>query len=368
MLPPPQYCNGYGVHIDAHFEGGNFYRCSIDADGTAQIDIRPEDERINPSPWFALRVSSSRPQAVQLNFDFADDKARYWPKISYDGRHWQALDTGQVSFIDDRRRMTVSIPARRTVFWLAAQEVLTAGWYDDWLLEMADNDGIDVALLGSSVQGRPLMVASTANKPEFVVLLGRQHPPEVTGALAMRPFVQTVLGDTSLAVRFRERYQLLIAPLINPDGVALGHWRHNVEGIDLNRDWGPFTQPETAAFHALLQTHTSRGARPALMLDFHSTHNSLFYTQLPSDFATAPDFATSWLARSRLRLPDYEFSHEARARSTQANTKNWFFGTYGIPAITYEIGDEVARDDITRSSVVFAEEFMRLLLEAPLPY
>ena len=79
--PPPQYCSGAGVHIDAHFDGGNFYRCSIAANGSAQIDIRPEDERINPSPWFALRVSSAQPEALQLTFDFADDKARYWPKI-----------------------------------------------------------------------------------------------------------------------------------------------------------------------------------------------------------------------------------------------------------------------------------------------
>ena len=31
---------------------------------------------------------------------------------------------------------------------------------------------------------------------------------------------------------------------MNPDGVDLGHWRHNAGGIDLNRDWSVYNQKE----------------------------------------------------------------------------------------------------------------------------
>ena len=104
---------------------------------------------------------------------------------------------------------------------------------------------------------------------------------------------------------------------------------------------------------------------PSLMLDFHSTRESLLYTQLPEDFDDQPDFATIWLEQARGRLPDYPFKHDARAVSGQANSKNYFFGRYGIPAITYELGDEVDRGAIRSSSVVFAEEMMRVLLAMP---
>jgi len=100
-----------------------------------------------------------------------------------------------------------------------------------------------------------------------------------------------------------------------------------------------------------------------LMLDFHSTKSSLFYTQLPEEFDEPIDFATAWLSRSRERLPDFEYKHDPRGPSGQANTKNYFFSRYGIPAITYEIGDEVDRLQITSTTPVFAEEMMRLLLE-----
>ena len=65
------------------------------------------------------------------------------------------------------------------------------------------------------------------------------------------------------------------------------------------------------------------------------------------------------------RLPEFEFKHDARAHSGQANTKNYFYDTYGIPAITYELGDETDRALILETSPVFAEEMMRTLLEVP---
>jgi len=141
------------------------------------------------------------------------------------------------------------------------------------------------------------------------------------------------------------------------------HWRHNVNGVDLNRDWGPFSQPETQSVARLLAEMKEQNVAPKLMLDFHSTRSSLFYTQMPDDFNETEDFATIWLNRSRERLQDFEFRHDPRPPSGQDNTKNYFFSRYGIPAITYEIGDEVDRQDIAETTPVFAEEMMRLMLE-----
>ena len=179
----------------------------------------------------------------------------------------------------------------------------------------------------------------------------------------MRSFVGAVLGDSALARSFRDRYSVIIIPLINPDGVALGHWRHNVNGVDLNRDWGTFTQPETQSVARLLESIERAGVSLELMLDFHSTRKNTFYTQLPEESASPVDFATAWLGRAKERLPDFEFKHDARARSGQANTKNYFFDTYGIPAITYELGDETDRQAIYDSTPVLAEEMMRAMLE-----
>ena len=106
--------------------------------------------------------------------------------------------------------------------------------------------------IGRSVEGRPIRALHVnPEAPRHVLVLGRQHPPEVTGALALIPFVERLLAkridacaQAEPTCALFEQHGFMVAPNLNPDGVARGHWRHNLGGVDLNRDWGAFTQPE----------------------------------------------------------------------------------------------------------------------------
>lgn len=366
VAPTNRFCENDYFLIDAQFEAGNFDACQVMEDGGFSITVLPEDSPpINNSPWYAFRVSPKRAGEVTVNLQIVDGDARYWPKISTDGRLWRPLDTSDVTRSEARDSFQFRLDVGESTLWVAAQELLTTAWYDSWIQELAAHDDIATRLLGRSVEGRPIHVAVTANRPEVVVLLGRQHPPEVTGAMAMHAFVDTVLGDSALAREFRDRFAIIIVPLMNPDGVVHGHWRHNVNGVDLNRDWGPFTQPETRSILPVLDTLDELGSNIRLMLDFHSTRSNLFYTQPVEESELAGNFASIWLSRAQQRLPNHEFTHDANETSEQANSKNYFFRRYGIPAITYELGDETDRNEIVRASPVFAQEMMRLLLEYP---
>jgi len=367
-LPSPasRYCQAEGLLIDAQFEGGSFSSCKIADETTAHLVIRPEDEPpINQSPWYAFRVTSTKAARIRMRVEFEDGYARYWPKLSTDGHSWRRAADEEAGVVDDGEALEITLDAGSPGVFVAAQELIVNSYYEEWVREISDSENAQVSLLGHSVMGRPVHVAQTTPRKEAVYLIGRQHPPEVAGALAMRAFVRTVLADSELARSFRRRYSVVIIPLINPDGVALGHWRHNVNGVDLNRDWGPFTQPETRGVERLIRRLDAAGVRPALMLDFHATRDSLFYTQLAEESSWTIDFATEWFARFRKRRPQFTFKHDARPRSGQANTKNFFFDRYRIPAITYEIGDEEDRSVIRDTTPVFAEEMMRLLLEYP---
>jgi predicted deacylase len=75
-----------------------------------------------------------------------------------------------------------------------------------------------------------------------------------------------------------ERFRFLIVPELNLDGIAQGHWRTNAGLKDLNRDWGPFEQPETRAVRNALFDLIEVGARPMLLLDFHATRRTVLYT------------------------------------------------------------------------------------------
>ncbi len=361
-----RYCQSDAILLDTHFEGGNFHSCEATGDENFTIRIVPEDAPpINVSPWYAFRVSPKRAANAELNFTFEDGYARYWPKFSLDGENWERAPESAVSFSEDNTQMTLRVNLTEKPLYIAGQELLTHKYFEQWLTELADQPGTTARAIGASAEGRPIVMASTTQRPEVILLLGRAHPPEITGTLAMRPFLNVLLGDTELARSFRQRFMLVTVPLLNPDGVARGHWRHNVSGVDLNRDWGIFSQPETQSVAAEIEKIDQRGQQIKMMLDFHSTMENLFYTQIPEESHTPVDFASAWLGASRDRLPGYEFKHDARPTSEQANSKNYFHTRYKIAAITYELGDETDRAEIERVTPIFAEEFMRAMLELP---
>ena len=204
----------------------------------------------------------------------------------------------------------------------------------------------------------------TKDKP-YVVLIGRQHPPEVTGALALMPFVEETLSQDKLSTAFLEKFNLLIVPLVNPDGVVAGNWRFNMGGTDLNRDWGPFRQPETRAVRDAFKRFETGQDRIAFFLDFHSTWRNLLYTQTDEEPTIPPMFTKKWVEAVDKRLDDkvYKFTREPRAVSERPISKNYIYELYGVPAITYEVGDATPRKAIDESARVFAEEMMVLLLE-----
>ncbi len=362
-------CANGALTFDAHFEGGRLDQCEFTADDVVELTFRAEDYRVSDAfAWFSFRVAADGPREITIKLHFPDSYARFWPKLSADGHNWIRAPEDGVERSDVGKSMTLTLDVDETGLWVSAQELLTSRYYDDWLVQLDGHFELETEVIGESALGRPIHLASSGDKPEAVLLFGRQHPVEVPGAIAMREFVDVVMGNSDLAREFRERYMLVILPLLNPDGVALGHARHNAGLTDLNRDWGPFTQPETQAVAALLQDLGARGVAPRLVLDFHATKmwpTMIFYTQTPDDDARPRRFSSRWLDSVDERIDNFEFKHDPRPPSGQGNVKNYFFKRYGIPAITYEMGDEVDRTAIIEHTPVFAEEMMRTMLEAP---
>ncbi len=364
--PDASRCESSQFSIDTNFEAGALDKCKARSDGSFDITIRQEDRKVVvDQPWFAFRITSKSSGELKLRLHFPEAYARYWPKLSGDGETWTRVPEAAVDVSKSKKEMQITIDVEAGQSWIAAQELLTSQWYDEWLATLADHKEIKTAVIGQSIDGRAIKLAKTANKPEVVLLIGRQHPAEVPGAMAMRDFVDVVMDDTELARQFRQRFCVLIVPFLNPDGVANGHWRHNSGQTDLNRDWGVFKQPETRAVAALLSGLDKLEMEPRLMLDFHATKFTdtlLFYTQASEEETDPAKFDANWFANVRERLPDFEFVHDPRPSATNPNTKGYFYRTYGIPAFTYELGDEADRDELHATTPIFAEEMMRELL------
>lgn len=355
-----------GVVITSDFPGGRLNDCRQVSSMVYEVTIHPENTPINNSAWYAFQLSAEKPQRIRLRFRYQNGSHRYWPKISRDGRNWKQLDDAAIRSISaDGAEIELQAGPQR--LWIAAQELLSLEESRAWQSRLAEKSFVSKTVLGHSLQGRAIekLEIGRQSAGNCVFIISRQHPPEISGTIGMRHFVETIAGPSELARRFRRSFVTVVVPVVNPDGVAHGHWRHNAAGVDLNRDWGPFHQRETRALRdELLTIKFDRQRELRLFLDFHSTYRDVFYTQPTSSDGASGRFTTRWLTAIDGRFPDYEVNRDGSHGLDSTTSKNWVHKTFDIPAITYEFGDESDRDRIRRIAYAAAEEMMRLMLEA----
>lgn len=365
---PVLSCDFGDVHIDLSFSSARLNSCKQTGDAIFSVSTAPENVPINPSPWYAFKLYAENPQDITVYLHYPLSRHRYLPKISSDGVNWRPIAEQDFQLLFDGNAIKMRLDVGPQALWVAAQEIVDNRFYDEYTRELDKLEFLDRQILGLSAEGRPVYKLETTTPAErYVVLIGRQHPPEISGALAMTDFVERILRDEPLANAFRATYGLLITPNMNPDGVEHGFWRHNMGGIDLNRDWGPFTQPETRLMRDQLNRFLEPGMpKLSLFLDFHSTNRDVFYTQTREMTQHLPEFTERWLDQIEQRMQqtyaDYELEAVPGYNAESAVAKNWISQNFGVPAITFEIGDETPRDMINALSVIAAEEMMTLLL------
>lgn len=375
LAVPNARCSDGAVAIDTGFPAGNIASCAIGDDGRVKITIAPEDAPpINCSAWYAFRVHSNAPRDVTVELDYTACGHRYWPKTSSGDGMWEAIPKRYVSVFERRpakegeranKSARFVVKAGEAPVFVSAQEIFVPSTYDAWLDGVEGKASVNRFELGRSAEGRLIEAITIGNSAakEQVVLVGRQHPPEVTGALAMLPFMETLMEDSELGSRFRDRFLVTAVPMLNPDGVVKGFWRHNTGGLDLNRDWGGFTQPETRLMRDLLAgMHANPDQQLRVILDFHSTNRDVFYT-IPDELPTKPElFTRNWLKRYQDRMPGYFVNRDARHTVGRPTSKGYSFDTYGVPSVTFELGDNTDRELIKRigreSAIALMEELI----------
>lgn len=362
-----------GLTFDNRFDGARLNDIEQEASNLYRVSIAPENTPINASPWYAFRIRGDRDKRVTLHLTYAGEVAhRYYPKIGPDRQNWTPVDSLRVVRNVNGREVYVTVDVKAgQPLYVAGQEVINSTDVRAWAEELASHPNVSLRTVGQSKQGRDLLRldirSGEADKRPTIVLFSRQHPPEVTGFLALQAFLDGLLEDPRLE-DFLAGYQLLVYPLLNPDGVDLGHWRHTAGGIDSNRDWGYYRQPEayTIANDVVAFTNAHR-SKVVLGMDFHSTHEDVYYTH--DDSVTPPSalpgFKDAWLAGIERAIGgDFRINEEAEPIG-KPTTMSWFRTQFGAEGITYEIGDGTDREFVERKGRVSAAALIDILRKHP---
>jgi protein MpaA len=107
-------------------------------------------------------------------------------------------------------------------------------------------------LLGRSYGGRPIEAIHVQGSGATVLVVGCVHGNECEGTKVTR-----------LLLASHSALDLWVVPNLNPDGFA-ARSRGNAHGVDLNRDFGAFTQRETRIARKLILR-----LRPTITIWFH---------------------------------------------------------------------------------------------------
>lgn len=366
-----------GIFFSNEFDGARLNSIERTGDSQYTILITPENVPINPSPWYAFKVWSKKKKEIRIRLVYPEgNRHRYDPKLSTDGRKWKNLDKTNITEIEKGtggsgpsslpKSMVMRLKVGKKPLWVSAQELHNSIRVFEWITRRAKKKKATVEDIGRSVESRQLRMLKFGNlsSKKMIMVISRQHPPEVTGYFAMQAFVDKLLDGSKLSKQFRKDWGVYVVPLMNPDGVDNGHWRHNAGGVDLNRDWTTFNQPEGRQISEFLKRReTETGGKFYFGIDFHSTWNDIYYPMTSDLPGNMPNLVQDWLVQIKKALPGYEPNIQANNRLRPAIvSRNYFLVSHGMEAIVFEIGDNTPRDFIKKKGEVGAEELMKLML------
>jgi hypothetical protein len=344
----------------------NFYQVN---DTLYRVVIKPGRPKIDNSPWYAFKIWAKTDTAVWVQLIYQHGSHRYIPKLSRDKKNWRPIKP--VNYHVNRQTGTafLHLHLAQQPLWVSAQELIDQHWFSQWADSMAQKPFITQDTVGYSHEHRPIRRLKISNVPAgakkgVVIVISRLHPPEVTGNMACFAFLKAVAANTKLARRFRKHFEVLAYPFANPDGVQDGNWRYNAGGVDLNRDWKNFYQPETRSIRNDLLRHVKNQPNTKVYygIDFHSTDANIFYP-LKRNVKTFPyHFTYRWVQQIIKDFPETDFSVQPFDPSAPI-TKNWIYHTFGADAVTYEVSDKANRKKLKSIARKTANLVMTGLLE-----
>jgi predicted deacylase len=368
-----------GVTFDNDFDGARLNGIKQENDSLFTATIEAENYPINPSPWYAFKMSADTTRTIWVHLTYLNAKHRYFPKISTDGHTWKAVDSADCRLVKDTTKQArnfqenalsesafVRIKVGKQPVWIAAQEVMTTKNVEAWSTSLKKKAFVSSEIIGKTAQSRPmscLRIGEDSTEAKIMVVIGRLHPPEVTGQFALQAFVETLCGDSEMAQQFRKKYTVFVVPTMNPDGVDNGHWRHNGGGVDLNRDWADFIQPETQAVRDFLRKKVENPRKKLYFcLDFHSTWDDIFYTNTIEKPTNMDGLIQDWFKELEQAIPDYKVNAKMSKILPGVVSKAFFNREFNAEAVVYEVGDNTPRDFTAFKSRAAAEKLMVLAL------
>ena len=263
--------------------------------------------RNRQATWFSFRMDDVAGRELTLHFtsfkgEYNDMPANspagawYRPAFSDDGENWQHFAEAAWDVAKDE--LTLTLRPRGNTVWVAHVPPYPHTRLLKLLAEISRLTHVRTEVIGQTALGRDLHLVTVTNferadEPKKIVWLqARQHAWEAGTSFVMEGALKFIVSDDPVAKKLREENVFKFTPMVNPDSVALGEVRFNINGFDPNRQWDEVDLRDKRWLgripeiwyvkKAILAQHA---ARPIdLMLNLHNTEmNEYMETMADTD-------------------------------------------------------------------------------------
>lgn len=291
------------LSVNTDFEGSSIGKVERVSEAHLRIAVKGEsdqDGRNRQANWYYFRVDGAKTNSP-LDIDIVNLPGEYNyqpnrgaitgdtpPVISYDRVEWTHISTYEYDAAEPKLRLHVR--PRRPTFWIAHCPPYTNENLSKLRTSIAASADFRKEVVGRSAGGRELLLWTIGRgdpaRVPVIWLMFRQHSWESGSSWAGEGVVRQLLGTSSDSKLLRERALWKIFPLCDPDGVARGGVRFNVNGFDLNRNWDVVNRermPEITAQRDAVRKWIEGGHRIALFLSLHNTETSEYLEGPPGN-------------------------------------------------------------------------------------
>ena len=290
------------IHTD--FEAGSLGRIEKVSDTHFRLGAKGEkdqDGRNRQANWYYFRVDGAPKKEITLDIVDLPGEYNYKPNrgaitkdtppvISYDQRTWKHIDTFEYDATEPKLRLRITPAAAR--FWIAHTPPYTAANLAHLRNDAIRHSDFREDVIGKTAGGRDIVLwtitspDSNRNK-KAVWLMFRQHSWETGSSWAGEGAARGLLRDDAESRRLRQNIVWKILPLCDPDGVARGGVRFNVNGFDLNRNWDiedAAKMPEITAQRNAVREWIRSGHPVDLFFSLHNTETGEYLEGPPGKF------------------------------------------------------------------------------------
>eukprot|EP01065_Artemidia_motanka_P046805 TRINITY_DN717_c1_g1_i6.p1 TRINITY_DN717_c1_g1~~TRINITY_DN717_c1_g1_i6.p1 ORF type:complete len:728 (+),score=189.15 TRINITY_DN717_c1_g1_i6:1075-3258(+) len=262
--------------FSSEFESGNLERVYQMYGFEYDLELASDANARGSTQWYNFSITNARPGVYQFNLvNFVKPTSLYNRGLrpcfySRKAKRWSAVGRNVCYFKNrqvrrDMRSATgadcyvlsfaLELTDPKDVYYLAYCYPFT---YTDLqiylrsLEEASRRQGfykLKREVLCETVQGRRCDLIKISKKEKkklkagekaekkYVVVTGRVHPGETNSSWVVKGMLDFLTSNKVWSQDLLEQYRFVFIPILNPDGVAIGNYRCDTNGYDLNRCW-----------------------------------------------------------------------------------------------------------------------------------